>query len=857
MPRTLSVLILLLCNFHTFAQQYSVNGKVKDGATSRPVAGIVLCIMQRDSLLSRILSDTEGRFSFPIGLYEKATSIKITSLSYRDFKYIKKTGKPPYGKNLFLHDFMLDPKGIDLGEVTIRRKRRYRDTTVIDLSGKVFDRNIMINDLFSSNGFSRDASGQLYYKRLPVAEVVVNGQDFFGRNNMEVFKNLPALTIDHLTITETDIDSVTNITLLRPAIKLNLSLKEKYNKGFFGSFGTGAGSGRKYLATGEISAYKKNRQLSLEAGSNNINNVSGPFFEPLISFAPDGSRTETSRIKVTYRDLYFKNRLEVNVLISAKDIQRTMESVSEQRDGGQDQNSRTVNNNRSRSHMLDAGNLSLAFKIDSLNSLKAFLLTEFNKTSSIDSIYYRISNGNSTSFSSVNKTRKNVYQNTISDITYQHNSAKKKGQSISLDLHLESRRTDVNEEGKISEVLDMKGQEDAISGIRYGTENIFSSTLAFTEPLNQEMYLRFLSSYKRETINYSETQLQNVAVKQINGNAALLTNYAKIGLNIRKTGEKITVDASVFAMLGLRQDRMIQSKQDFNTIDVDLNAEYKLSGKRFINARIQRSTNYPIMAQLTSINSSYDRISQTLGNPVLTPEIKNHFDISYDLYKSDSLNFGVYSSADLYRSKFGMNISAGPNRPQLSYIDNLGNVVNTQFGFTASGYLAGLSISSRTSLNYQEFQSIFNNNILQGRSSGISQSFSANAAALKKKLSFQPTLSASYMKNTYGNQTTNQYSLTYLDKVGFSWGKYELAIYPMINFNYNLSRNMSFAANATIKKSIFKSFGKVWVQAYDIFNSFKYVNNINSGTYIRSVSYSNLQRYFLVGCSIRFNSMKQ
>ncbi|WP_431293567.1 hypothetical protein [Pedobacter sp. P26] len=113
------------------------------------------------------------------------------------------------------------------------------------------------------------------------------------------------------------------------------------------------------------------------------------------------------------------------------------------------------------------------------------------------------------------------------------------------------------------------------------------------------------------------------------------------------------------------------------------------------------------MAQLTGINSSYDRISLTLGNTLLAPEIRNHFDINYDLYKSDSLSLGLYSSADLYQAKFGMNISAGPGRQQLSYIDNLGKVANAQLGFTASGNFGSLSLSSRTALNYQGFLSIF------------------------------------------------------------------------------------------------------------------------------------------------------
>ncbi|WP_431293568.1 hypothetical protein [Pedobacter sp. P26] len=355
---------------------------------------------------------------------------------------------------------------------------------------------------------------------------------------MEVYKNLPALIIDHITITETDIDSMTNISLLRPTIKINLNLKEKYKKGFFGSIAVGAGSASKYLATGEINTYQKSRQLSLEMGSNNINAASGSFFEPLISFLPDGSRTGVTRMRTTYRDLYLKNRLEINMLISAKDVRRKMESISEQLEGALDQNSRTVNNNKSHSRIIDAANLILAFKIDSLNSLKISVMTEFNKTDNTDSLNYSIYNGNSLIFSSVNKVRNTFYRNMVSDIIYHHRSTVKKGRSTNFSIHQENRSTDVNEEGLVTEVLKQDEQKYAISGMRNGTEKSSSLNWSFIEPLNQDMYIKILSSYRRESLYYMETQLQNIALQQNNGYAVIVNDYAKIGFNIRRTGKK-------------------------------------------------------------------------------------------------------------------------------------------------------------------------------------------------------------------------------------------------------------------------------------------------------------------------------
>ncbi|WP_431293566.1 hypothetical protein [Pedobacter sp. P26] len=66
----------------------------------------------------------------------------------------------------------------------------------------------------------------------------------------------------------------------------------------------------------------------------------------------------------------------------------------------------------------------------------------------------------------------------------------------------------------------------------------------------------------------------------------------------------------------------------------------------------------------------------------------------------------------------------------------------------------------------------------------------------------------SYIRNGYGDQASNQYSLIYLDKLGLSLGSYEVVLYPMINYNYNLNRSLSFATNAAIKKVFFRTWDR-------------------------------------------------
>ena len=81
-------------------------------------------------------------------------------------------------------------------------------------------------------------------------------------------------------------------------------------------------------------------------------------------------------------------------------------------------------------------------------------------------------------------------------------------------------------------------------------------------------------------------------------------------------------------------------------------------------------------------------------------------------------------------------------------------------------------------------------------------------------------------------------------------------LYPLYNYNHSIGNNSSFAVNGEIKKRVFKDYGVIWMQAYDIFNSFKFYNNYLGPSYSQSVSYSNLHRYLVIGLSIKFNNMK-
>lgn len=189
-------------------QDYS-KGRVLDSESKQPLSDVNVKFYQSSSVLYQTHTDTAGYFYLPNKLIEVFNLLKIDHLGYSSIE-IKKDKM--YSKSLTssLGQFELKRTAFLLKEVVIEKDRQYSDTSIIDLSKENFHRSIMIDDLFSMNGLSKDKYGQLFFKGKPISNITLNGSDFFGKNNTKIYDKLPALTLENIEIVETNIDSITN-----------------------------------------------------------------------------------------------------------------------------------------------------------------------------------------------------------------------------------------------------------------------------------------------------------------------------------------------------------------------------------------------------------------------------------------------------------------------------------------------------------------------------------------------------------------------------------------------------------------------------------------------------------------------
>lgn len=150
--RTLSLCLCLLffiCN-GMYAQEHYAVGHVIDDLTGKPIKNVSIEAHTENTQQGLFTSDSTGIFKIPLNLYQKSTNLKLSCLGYKDvvFEIPAKYPKTAEG-NIIIIEFRLKPHVIQLEEVVVKERKRYRDTVLISLKDEKFERDIMIDDLFS------------------------------------------------------------------------------------------------------------------------------------------------------------------------------------------------------------------------------------------------------------------------------------------------------------------------------------------------------------------------------------------------------------------------------------------------------------------------------------------------------------------------------------------------------------------------------------------------------------------------------------------------------------------------------------------------------------------------------------
>ncbi len=852
-------IIMLMVFGKVYAQNGNAVGKLIDKEKKTPVQNANVAVYQNKNIVYHTISDSAGRFKIPLNIFNQPGYVKISSLNYDDFRIDLKKVNDNNNSDIDIGSVQLTPRTIELKEVTINSKKRYRDTTKIDLSKQKFDRAIMIDDLFSGKfGFTKDEKGKLYYKGKLINDIVLNGGTFFGKNNMDIYQLLPALVLDNVEVTETNIDSLTNTTLQVPQLKVNLKLKEKYKKGILGNLNLGAGTASRYVANTGLYSYRNNEQISLSLNSNNLNIGDNTIIQPKVDFSANGNNSTTNTSMLTYRNV-FAGKVEVNFVAKGKIENKTFTSETDRQEEDANIFSKTFNSTKSRSFGIEGSNFNIQYTIDTLNTIHITQTFDHLHIKQADSLNYFIKLDTAVTSSLLNKTNttdNNLYS---TEINYQKKFSSKKGRLLTFNTKFNNNAYAVNELDNVNSLDNQKQAKYFVNGNRQVNENNYTLNINYTEPLSDSCYINLFTIYQRNKLNYNPQINSDTVLTGSDVPAKINNDYFKPGISFQKIFNKFSLNAVATAIVEVRNINQsgILNTTSFLNLDINFNADFKLSKKKTLVVSYIAVTNDPSIEELVSLNSTFDLISRTTSNFFLKPEKKKSLKFDYSVRPSDSENIIVSGQVDHYSSTFGYNINNDVTSLQTIKTDNLGNSNGGQLSFTFLKIIAAnKSINYTNSIIYRQTPTLING---QSQSNGgltINQSFSTSLRVVDSLLNVTPIFTFAYSYYTYQNGGAKLLTLTYYDKLSLTLKGYEFNLYPLFNYNHSVTNTHSISMNGELRKSFLKKYLSVWVQAYDIFNSFKFYNNNVGASYYQSVKYSNVERYIIAGLSFKFNNIK-
>ncbi|MBD1364751.1 outer membrane beta-barrel protein [Mucilaginibacter sp. ZT4R22] len=857
MHKWLFVLLWLINVSTVFAQndkKLLIQGTLRDSTNDKVIAKEYFNVDINGKLIS-LRTDGQGKF------VSNVSSDHFTQFEFRVNGYQYKRIKPSRLKSDTL-DFKfinLSPKVTALKEVVIKATKRYRDTVRIDFSKEKFERFTMVNEIFAGKSGFSSSNGTLYYNGKIVSDISVNGGEFFGKKNLDVYKTLPALVIGNIEITETNIDSLTNATVLNPIIKVDLKLKEKYRSAVFGDLSAGVGTSDRYLGYAELFKYNGNEQISLAANANNINLVDNTLLDRNVSFTANGSDSKTNFLDLSYRNFI---RKKIEFRFSAKGVMqnRTSDLKTERRDELIDQVSSTsVVSNFKQFDIQRAGAI-INYKINESSNLSYSQNFTYNDNRQIDSSQYLIDANNTQSLSILNKNRATYGYALTGDLKYQKQFISAKGRFIGLGIGYNSERNTVNENSRVFALLGQGMDTYYVQGKRQLSTLGFAGNIDYHHPVLEDGSLQFSAAFKTERLNFT-TNLDSDTIKISNEFPTnILNNIYKSGIKFYKIFNVITIDALISGSFNSRVVKEFIATREYHFAHpvIDVKANYKINKKNDFVVNVGVAPVYPEVNQLTGIGNSFDLISQRQGNAGIKPELKSSFNIAYNARKSDSLNLSISGFVEHYSAKFGDNVIIKPNTYQIGFVDNIGNSISSQLSVTWNKTFKTIgAYSYTTKVGYEELPVIVNQQRYSNKNKYIGQSITTSFTIIKKYVYIAPNLNITFNNYTYQNGGSKILTIIYSDKFSFSFKSLQLNLYPVSNFNYNAGINKSFtwALNSDVNMNILKKRGTIWLRGYDIFNSFKYYSNYVGANYVQTAKFAGLNRYIIVGLILKVNNI--
>ncbi len=901
--KKLLILLFVFVSLSAFSQKMSIGGNVQDTVMKAPLQyASVMVIRLKDSLLIDFTrTDAQGRFDFK-NLKTDTVEVVISNPRFND-QSVYVFGSAT--NNVFDFGKLIMPvKSHELSEVVIYAYKDpvyYKgDTLIYQADSFKVKPNATVEDLLKKlPGIKVDAQGKITSQGKEVSQVLVDGDEFFGRDPTVATKNLAANGVESVQVYEKKNENASDGEEETTQV-MNLKLKDEAKKGYFGKV-SGASDFQKFYE-GELLAnkFKGAQKISVFAlGSNTPRSTFG--WGDTYKYGLDNEMnksTDEEGNTYWYNDnnqnqgipqtiksgFYYNDRLGKktklgfnysynNNLLSATSSSRSQYFL---KDTSYTSSTESENSQKSDGHSI---NLKLTQTLDSLTELIIEPKVKVNSTEQ--------NNNQITEFF--------TSKDTLTHSTNLENTNKASGYNINTDFKLTRKfknrdrllmldyniiMDDNQSKGVLKSDNTFYGAIDSSSIINQqktsaSNSQTHNAVVRYTEPLTKKIKLEFEYTY-----NYNVGKQNKKTQDYINGeysglNDSFSNNFEntritnRLGLKFIYETKKTAFNVgSRFRNVDITNSNLIAQtniKQSVNNILPYLGYMYRFSQTTRFNLKYTTASSQPSINQLQPIPDNSNPNQVRVGNPDLLPNYTHSVNVSFNTYKPISGKY-MWMSANYSatNNSFANSIEYDNNGRTIT------KAVNVDGDFNGGFYIGGglpffskkLEISPSLNGGYINNVSYINGqkNITKTPNINTGLGISVNLDTLTFSISYNYDYSApSSTISTASNKPYNeqQYDASLLLKLPFKFSIETSATYR-INSNRTAGYNINYVLwNASINKMFFKNENLiVSLTGNDLLNQ-----NINTSRSIQdNVIVDNktniISRYFLLKLTYKFNSTK-
>lgn len=685
---------------NAYAQRFTLKGAIAD-TSKAPLPFVTVTLLKPvDSTLVHFMStEDDGTFLFK----------NIEAVPY--VLKISFVGFQPYSQRIDsktdLDLGVIQLKAIVLEEVTLKGEKEpitiKKDTIEFNAGSFKVRPNSSVEELLKKlPGVEVDAEGNVKAQGQNVQKVLVNGKEFFGNDPKMATKNLPADAIDKVQVFDQKSDQAvfSGIDDGQKTKTINLETKDKNKQMSFGKVMGGYGTDNRYEGKANFNTFKNKNQFSLIGMANNVNQ-SGFSFSDYFEFMGGangmgrggGMRTMTFDSEsmaslplningfggggggnfgflrnisgganfnrqlgknLEMNGSYFLNNANNTInknQYSENFLPNTIYTTTQTND------QRAINN----THRL---NLTLDYKIDSLNSLKLTTSGSVaDNKATVNTFVRSLLNGNTLQ----NENKRDNYNESLGlnynvNLLFRHRF-RKKGRTFSTTLGTTS--NDQTQEGNLQSTNLFF--IPILSTIALNQENeqrsyaqTYSVRSSYTEPVGKKMYLEINHLYQNNQ-NEVKREVFDMVNEQRQVNTDLTNNFDntfqfnRIGTSFRITRKKLNMTVGMngqFSDLKGKMSNQADVSRKFENILPNASIGYAFAQTKNLNIDYNTSVREPSIQQLQPVINNTDPLNISKGNPDLRPQYTHRANANYiqfnpvnfsNLFASVNLNYTTNS----------------------------------------------------------------------------------------------------------------------------------------------------------------------------------------------------------------------